>query len=80
MSTSTIRDARATLGVPRDFSLAELNKRYRILALQMHPDKNGNSPEATAAFQELNTAYNLLLPGANDSDGHRAPLQKNTTS
>ena len=48
-------------GVPCDFSLAELNKRYRILALQMHPDKNGNSPEATAAFQELNTAYNLFL-------------------
>lgn len=71
MSTSTIRDARATLGVSRDFSLAELNKRYRILALQMHPDKNGNSPEATAAFQELNTAYNLLLPGANDSDGSK---------
>ena len=78
MSTSTIRDARATLGVSRDFSLAELNKRYRILALQMHPDKNGNSPEATAAFQELNTAYNLLLPGANDSDGTKCAADADT--
>ena len=65
-------------GVPCDFSLAELNKRYRILALQMHPDKNGNSPEATAAFQELNTAYNLLLPGANDSDGTKCAADADT--
>lgn len=54
------------LGVSRDFSLEELNKRFRILALRLHPDKNGNTPEATAAFQELNAAYRLLLPGVND--------------
>jgi hypothetical protein len=65
------KDARAMLGVSRDCSLSELNKRYRILALQMHPDKNRDSPVATAAFQELNAAYRLLLPGAhcdNDPD------------
>jgi hypothetical protein len=73
-----INDARKMFGVPCDFSLAELNKRYRILALQMHPDKNGNSPEATAAFQELNTAYNLLLPGANDSNGTKCAADANT--
>ena len=56
------KDARAILGVSRDCSLVELNKRYRILALHMHPDKNGDSPDATAAFQELNAAYRLLLP------------------
>lgn len=50
----------------RDCSMAELNKRYRILALRLHPDKNGNTPEATAAFQELNAAYRLLLPGESD--------------
>jgi curved DNA-binding protein CbpA len=61
-----IKDARAMLGVSRDFSLEELNKRFRILALRLHPDKNGNTPEATAAFQELNAAYRLLLPGVND--------------
>ena len=54
------------LGVSRDFSLEELNKRFRILALRLQPDKNGNTPEATAAFQELNAAYRLLLPGVND--------------
>jgi curved DNA-binding protein CbpA len=61
-----IKDARTMLGVSRDFSLEELNKRFRILALRLHPDKNGNTPEATAAFQELNAAYRLLLPGVND--------------
>ena len=61
------------LGVSRDFSLAELNKRYRILALRMHPDKNGNTPEATTAFQELIAAYQLLLPGASDRDSDSNP-------
>ena len=60
-----LKDARTTLGVSRDCSLAELNKRYRIMALKLHPDKNGNTPEATTAFQELNEAYQTLLPGAN---------------
>jgi len=60
-----LKDARTLLVVSRDCSLAELNKRYRIMALKLHPDKNGNTPEATAAFQELIAAYQLLLPGAN---------------
>lgn len=56
------------LGVSREYSLAELNKRYRIMALRLHPDKNGNTPEATEAFQELNSAYRMLLPGAHNND------------
>jgi hypothetical protein len=59
-----LKDARTMLGVSRDCSLSELNKRYRIMALKLHPDKNGNTPDATAAFQELNEAYHALLPGA----------------
>ena len=65
-----LKDARTMLGVSRDCSLTELNKRYRIMALKLHPDKNGNTPDATAAFQELNAAYHTLLPGAkNDQAG-----------
>lgn len=67
-----LKDARTMLGVSRDCSLTELNKRYRIMALKLHPDKNGNTPEATAAFQELNDAYRMLLSNcsneANDSN------------
>jgi len=56
-----VKDARAILGVSRDCSLVELKKRYHILALKLHPDKNGNTVEATVAFQKLNEAYRLLL-------------------
>ncbi len=67
------KDARAMLGVSRDCSLSELNKRYRIMALKLHPDKNGNTPEATTAFQELNAAYRLLLPDARCCDDNDDP-------
>ena len=67
-----LKDARTMLGVSCDCSLTELNKRYRIMALKLHPDKNGDTPEATAAFQELNDAYHMLLSNcsneANDSN------------
>ena len=75
-----LKEAREVMGVSRDCSLRELNKRYRILALRLHPDKNGDTPEATLAFQELNAAYQLLLSSApendadaNDASGHDAP-------
>jgi len=67
-----IKDARTMLGVSRDCSLTELNKRYRIMALKLHPDKNGDTPEATAAFQELNAAYNALLPIVQSNDANDA--------
>lgn len=70
-----INDARTIIGVSRDFSLAELKKRYHILALRLHPDKNGNTPEATAAFQELNAAYRVLLLDLNDKDNPDATYE-----
>lgn len=63
-----IKDARTILGVSRDCSLVELKKRYHILALKLHPDKNGNTSEATDAFQRLNAAYRLLLLEVDSSD------------
>jgi curved DNA-binding protein CbpA len=63
-----LKDARTMIGVSRNCSLAELNKRYRIMALRLHPDKNGNTPDATTAFQELNEAYQTLLPGAKNDE------------
>jgi len=60
MNPMNPKEAREILGVSRDCSLPELKKRYRIMALRLHPDKNGNTPEATAAFQELNAAYRAL--------------------
>lgn len=31
------------------------------LALKTHPDKNPNDPDATVQFQQVSSAYNLLL-------------------
>ena len=75
-----INDARTMLGVSRDCSLVELNKRYRILALRLHPDKNGDAPESTVAFQELNTAYHTLLPGIKNDATTNAPQSNETTT
>ncbi|KUJ21651.1 DnaJ-domain-containing protein [Mollisia scopiformis] len=39
---------------------ADITASYRRLALLHHPDKNENSVEATAKFQRLNTAHEIL--------------------
>ncbi|KAI9098252.1 hypothetical protein DFS34DRAFT_104767 [Phlyctochytrium arcticum] len=38
----------------------EIKKAYRKLALQYHPDKTGHNPTATAKFQEIAKAYEIL--------------------
>jgi curved DNA-binding protein CbpA len=41
----------------------EIRKAYRARALELHPDKNPNDPEAGARFQLLSKAYEALLSG-----------------
>lgn len=48
-----------TLEIPRNASLIEIKKAYRILALKWHPDKN-NSTNAHEMFIEINEAYLVL--------------------
>lgn len=43
-----------------DITLKYLKKKYHKLALQNHPDKNGNTPESNYKFKQLNEAYNYL--------------------
>lgn len=54
----------AMLGVPRDFTEAQLRKQYRLLAMRYHPDaadRNGIDPqEALERFTALQTAYSVL--------------------
>ena len=38
----------------------ELKRKYRRLALQFHPDKNGNSAESTENFKLIHEAYEYL--------------------
>lgn len=43
-----------------DITLKYLKKKYHKLALQNHPDKNGNTPESNYKFKQINEAYNYL--------------------
>ena len=43
-----------------DLTLDFLKRRYHKLALQNHPDKNGNTGEFTLKFQQIQEAYIFL--------------------
>lgn len=43
-----------------ELTLEYLKKKYHKLALQNHPDKNGNTPESNEKFKKINEAYNYL--------------------
>jgi molecular chaperone DnaJ len=54
------RDYYEVLGVDRGINDAGLKKAYRKLALESHPDRNPDDPEAEDRFKELSEAYAVL--------------------
>ena len=54
------RDYYDVLGVARSATDEELKKSYRRLALQYHPDRNPDDPEAEEKFKEASEAYAVL--------------------
>jgi molecular chaperone DnaJ len=57
------KDYYHVLGVDRGASAEEIKKAYRKLALQHHPDRNRDNPEAEERFKEASEAYSVLGNG-----------------
>ena len=50
------------LGLPMGASKADVKKAYKQLAVQWHPDKHPDDPEAAKEkFQEISRAFNSLM-------------------
>jgi hypothetical protein len=54
------RDYYDVLGVARSATDEELKKSYRKLALEFHPDRNPDDPDAEEKFKEASEAYAVL--------------------
>ncbi len=64
------------LGVGKDADGAAIKSAYRKLAMQFHPDRNPDNPEAEQKFKEVSEAYDVLKDeqkrAAYDRFGHAA--------
>ncbi len=60
MSSRTLKNHYAVLGVPQTADAEAIRKAFRALAKQYHPDKAPGNPFAGAHFAEIQAAYELL--------------------
>ena len=54
------RDYYEVIGVSRTATVAEIKTSYRKLAMEFHPDRNPDNPEAEDKFKEAAEAYGVL--------------------
>jgi hypothetical protein len=64
-STELQIDPYQVMNLPYNATPAQIKKRYHQLALELHPDKNFNDPNAKEKFQKLNSAYEILKKKTN---------------
>ncbi len=55
-----MRDPYEILGVGRSASESDIKAAFRRLAIQHHPDRNQDDPEAQNRFKEINAAHQIL--------------------
>jgi hypothetical protein len=55
-----VRDPYQILGMPRTATADDVKKRFRYLAMALHPDMNKGDPNAAERFAELNSAREIL--------------------
>jgi len=60
LNTNTKRDYYEVLGVAKTATEVEIKSAYRKLAMQYHPDRNPNNPDAEEKFKECSEAYAVL--------------------
>jgi DnaJ family protein A protein 5 len=70
------------LGLERDCNADDIKKGYRLMARKHHPDKNGNTDEATKQFQAINNAHTVLSDPQERAwyDDHREEILYGTDS
>jgi molecular chaperone DnaJ len=74
---SAKRDYYEVLGVTRDASATEVKRAYRKKAMEFHPDRNPDNPEAEEHFKECAEAFEVLSDDQKrqlyDQFGHEGP-------
>jgi molecular chaperone DnaJ len=60
MTVPTMPDYYRILGISPKAGVAEVKRRFRLLALKFHPDRNPRNPKAADRFREVADAYNAI--------------------
>ena len=65
------KDYYRILGVAETATSNEIKKAYRKLAIQHHPDRNPDDPQAEERFKEITEAYGVLMDANKRSEYDR---------